>query len=287
MTQSVELYFEHLQGPSPAERRAFFLHGLLGQGGNLRTLARRFLEARPGWDAWLIDLRGHGRSPKSTPEPSLHAAAADVLQLGARSLPVAALIGHSLGGKVALAAAQQGLGGVGALPALSHVVTIDSNPGIRELPATGDSAPAVLNMLAALPPRFETRAAFVAAVAARGHSHALGQWLAMSTEPAPGGGVRFALDLAELAALLRSYLASDLWPVVAAPPASLHVHLVIGERSTAYSAADRARARELSAGSSHISADFLPTDHYVHVEDLEGLLQVLWARIPQVPPLRS
>jgi pimeloyl-ACP methyl ester carboxylesterase len=38
--------------------RAFlFLHGILGQGTNLRTLARRFVEARPMVQAVLVDLR--------------------------------------------------------------------------------------------------------------------------------------------------------------------------------------------------------------------------------------
>jgi pimeloyl-ACP methyl ester carboxylesterase len=256
----------------------------LGRGSNLRTVARHFVQARPGWDAWLVDLRGHGSSPKSTPEPSLQAAAADVRALFYGSLPVAALIGHSLGGKVALELARQDhadAAGTGrSLSTLAHVMTLDSNPGVREPALDGDSAPAVLKMLKELPATFPTRTAFVEAVLAQGKSRTLAQWLAMNTEPAQEGGVRFGLDLAELSALLLSYLQADLWPMIENPPAALCVHQVIGERSTSYAPADRTRARSAAAGSARVTVDFLPTDHWIHSEDPEGLLRVMLTRIP-------
>ena len=76
--RSVELAFEHVTSPGRATQRLLFLHGMLGRGANLRTIARRFVDQRPAWDAWLVDLRGHGASPKGSPEPSLAAAADDV-----------------------------------------------------------------------------------------------------------------------------------------------------------------------------------------------------------------
>ena len=80
----LELAFERIEGARPRKTIAF-LHGILGSGGNLRTIARRFVDARPSWTAWLVDLRGHGRSPKGTPDPSLEAAARDVVGLTARA----------------------------------------------------------------------------------------------------------------------------------------------------------------------------------------------------------
>jgi len=59
---SIELAFDRIDGPR-SERTIAFLHGILGRGGNLRTIAKRFVEARPQWTAWLVDMRGHGRSP--------------------------------------------------------------------------------------------------------------------------------------------------------------------------------------------------------------------------------
>lgn len=290
MPSPLPLAVEHLPGSVPSTRRAVFLHGMLGRGNNLRSLARRFVDARPGWDALLVDLRGHGASPKSSPDPSLSAAAGDVHALCAGS-NVAALIGHSFGGKVALevariahsAGSQTGTAAL-ALPGLAHVVTLDTNPGVRRPgDVTGrDSVVAVLQLLAGLPAVHASRTAFVEALVAQGLSRMLAGWLAQSTEAAPTapGAVRFALDLGELRALLDSYFANDLWPFLSQPPPGLHIHLVIGERSASYSPADRERAAQLAATWPQITVDLLPTDHWVHAEDPEGLLKLLAARLP-------
>lgn len=272
MSSSVELAFDAIERPG-AHRRALFLHGILGSGPNLRTLARRFVEARPGWDAWLVDLRGHGASPKGSPGPSLAAAAQDVADLASRgAVPVAALIGHSFGGKVALAAVARMPGG----HTLEHVVTLDSPPGAREPQTGGDSALSVLEMLEGLRGPFASKSEFVDAVRAKGRGKTIAQWLAMSTEPVEGG-VRFALDLQEIRALVTDYFAQDLWPVVESSRAGMH--FVVGDRSSAWSAEERARAAALAARDPRVTVDVLPTDHWVHAEDPEGLMRILLDRI--------
>src|SRR5438045_3529156 len=128
----MQLAFERIDGARP-ERTIVFLHGMLGRGRNLQTVARRFVQDHPGWTALLVDLRGHGQSPKGTPGASLEAAARDVIELAAGNQPpVTAIAGHSFGGKVALEAAR-----LGELAALNHVVVIDSTPGSRELSQSG------------------------------------------------------------------------------------------------------------------------------------------------------
>lgn len=78
------------------------LHGLFGAGQNFGTVQRR-LSAR--FRAISLDLRNHGASPHD-PAMSYDVMAADVLETLAslQALP-AALIGHSMGGKVAMRAA--------------------------------------------------------------------------------------------------------------------------------------------------------------------------------------
>ena len=44
-----------------------FLHGILGSGANWRTIAKRFIGARPRWGAVLVDLRMHGASRELAP----------------------------------------------------------------------------------------------------------------------------------------------------------------------------------------------------------------------------
>src|ERR1700754_1245749 len=83
------------------------LHGFLGSGKNLRTLAQRWLERAPDHQFVLPDLRGHGLSPPLPAQADLYTLARDVLAT-ARAAEVVepfTIVGHSLGGRVALAAA--------------------------------------------------------------------------------------------------------------------------------------------------------------------------------------
>ncbi len=75
------------------------LHGLLGQGRNWTSLARRLARGRR---VLLVDLRNHGRSPHH-PVMTYPAMAADLAALlESRGLGRVALLGHSMGGKTAI-----------------------------------------------------------------------------------------------------------------------------------------------------------------------------------------
>lgn len=83
--------------------RVVFLHGLFGQGKNWTTLARELAQdAR----VTLLDLPDHGRSLWSTTlsYPALAAAVGDALAEEGDGEPYA-VVGHSMGGKVAMALA--------------------------------------------------------------------------------------------------------------------------------------------------------------------------------------
>lgn len=263
-------------GAAP-ERSFLLLHGILGSGANLRTIARRFVAERPRWAAVLVDLRRHGASLDVAGPDTLEQAAVDVAEL-ARSLalPAGAVLGHSFGGKVAL----QWLAAAREQARLEHVHVIDSNPGARPDARGSEGTLRVVDVLDALPYPFESREAFVQAVLAQDPRPTLAQWLAMSLRR-EGDGWRFGPPLASIRALLASYFAADLWPVVESPPEGTQVHLVIGDRSTVLDAADRARASEIAAQlPARVTVDVLPTDHWVHAEDPDGLLRVLLARGP-------
>jgi pimeloyl-ACP methyl ester carboxylesterase len=266
---SLDLAIERVDGVR-AERAIAFLHGILGRGNNLRTIAKRFVEARPGWAAWLVDLRGHGRSPKSTPGPSLEAAARDVVELAGRNaMPLCALAGHSFGGKVALEAAR-----IGAIASLEHIVVIDSAPGSRDPSKGNDSVFAVIDSIESLPATFTSRTELIKAFVATGQSMALAQWLAASVEK-DGDHLRFKFDLKEIRSLLLDYFARDLWPVVEHSPGTSRIHLVIGDRSSSYSPSDRERAERIAASNERVTVDILPAGHWVHVDDLDGLLRIM------------
>jgi len=76
------------------------LHGLLGQGRNWQAIAKRL--AATGRRLHLVDLRNHGGSPRARPT-DYGAMAADIEALLDRlGLERASLLGHSMGGKVAM-----------------------------------------------------------------------------------------------------------------------------------------------------------------------------------------
>lgn len=78
------------------------IHGLLGASRNLSRLQQIFVEN--GFYTLAYDQRGHGHSPHFAPENyTLEILAEDLLEiLDQRNIPTAHLVGHSLGGKVAL-----------------------------------------------------------------------------------------------------------------------------------------------------------------------------------------
>lgn len=257
-------------GSSPT-KVVVFLHGILGTGVNLRSHARRFVERRPGYLALLVDLRAHGQSQGLDGADTVEAAARDVMET-ARGLeqPLAAVVGHSFGGKVALSLVE-------LLPTIERIVTLDSAPGLR-LDARGSEATMrVLQLLEELRGPWKTRAAFNAEVEAKGESRSMASWLAMNLEW-ESDAFRLRLDLSRIHALLESYLALDAWPVLehAVARGRPKVDLVIAKGSEVYSLEDRARAARLTRPSGPLAVHLLDGGHWVHVENPAGVDRVLW-----------
>ncbi|MES2287331.1 MAG: alpha/beta fold hydrolase [Bacteroidota bacterium] len=76
------------------------LHGLFGQNDNWGTLGRQFAEQ--GFEVYLVDLRNHGLSPHSAVW-NYQVMSDDILELiNDNNLQHVILMGHSMGGKVAM-----------------------------------------------------------------------------------------------------------------------------------------------------------------------------------------
>jgi esterase len=244
------------------------LHGLLGRGSNWRTLTRALVEAHPDWGGVLVDLRMHGESLGFGPPHTVEAAAED-LDVVAETLPgpVQAVLGHSLGGKVALAWAARRKG-------LRHAFLLDTNPGPRPAGRGSETTQEVLSLLRALPSAWPSREAFVARVEALGQPPAMARWLAMNLVRT-GSGFSVAVDLAAMEALLVDVLRRDDWGVLEAPPPGLRFHFILGGRSRTVQGEDLQRLERLAAAGRLTLTVLKEAGHWVQVDDAEGTLKAL------------
>ncbi len=261
-------------GDAPPARWLMFLHGILGRGGNWRGIARRTIARAPTWGALLVDLRAHGDSRGLTPPDTVARCAADLAGYAATlEAPVEGVLGHSFGGKVALAYAEDA-------PALRKLFVVDSYPGPRPGGRGSESVLRVLGMLGALPPRFAERDDFVAHVTGAGFSEGLARWLAQSLDRGDDGTYAFGLDLARIKALLDDYFARDLTPVIDPPRAGLEACLVVGERSEVFGEEERAHAEELAARHAGVEVAVVPdAGHWIHADAPERLVALLAERL--------
>eukprot|EP00892_Ulva_mutabilis_P005296 jgi/Ulvmu1/3138/UM015_0178.1 len=236
---------------STAENTALILHGLLGQGRNWRSFGKNLAqdarkETGRTWDVLNLDLRCHGNSsrlPGFHPPHSMRQCATDVMRFIQHKLggvQPKLVIGHSMGGKVALEY-------VRLLSETSNVQecpvwVLDSQPGT----VASDQVPDVQRVLdavqkVALPVMH--RGQFTADLKAQGFSDALVQWMASNLVPDPGaqsadstgtkgrGPLVWAFDVYGAAELYASYRAVNSWDVVAAPPPKITLHVLRAARS--------------------------------------------------------
>lgn len=247
------------QGPNAT----VLLHGFLGSGRNLRSLAQLWLERDPSRRFLVPDLRGHGDAPPLGPGDSLATLANDVLattKAGGLHPPVR-LVGHSLGGRVALVAAD-------LEPALfDQVVVLDIGPGATP-PALSESR-RVLDVLLAAPEVASDRARMRAHLMEQGLSRPLADWLLMNLRPGAGGALTWRFDRQALADLHARFSAEDLWPLV--ERAEVPLHFIRGENSSYLSPRDAERLARLGC-----VVDTLPAaGHFVHVDAPGPLVDLL------------
>ena len=251
-------------------KRLLVLHGIFGQGRNWATVASVLRQTRPDWEVVLVDLRLHGKSREGFVEPhDLRACAGDVAALAAALGGVRAVLGHSFGAKVTLAALESG----GVTPGQAWIV--DADPSARE--PSGD-AWEMLALLESLPASVPSRERFVAALLERGLLPPVAAWMATNLEPTEDGGVRLAFDLEGMEALLTSYFTTDLWGPVERPPCGLHV--IRADASRVIDAAVLARFEAAAAATQRVHLHTVRGGHWINADNPSGVAVVLGERLP-------
>ncbi len=159
------------------------LHGLLGSSRNWQTTGADLAAA---FHVFALDLRNHGRSPQASTQ-TYDDMVADVLGwMDARHLERTVLLGHSLGGKVAMALACRFHGRV------ERLIVVDIAPKTYRSNAHRAEFAAMNELdLASLQSRGEAELKFEARVA----DWAMRKFLATNLERAADGGWRWQINL--------------------------------------------------------------------------------------------
>jgi esterase len=238
-------------------RAIALVHGFLGSGRNLASLARRLSESDPALRLVLPDLTGHGTSPPLPPEATLTTLAQDLLEAIPGHFDV---IGHSLGGRVALKARTLDPERVG------RVTLLDVAPG--PIPPVASLLEPVLDALLHAPARAPSREPWRAHFAKRGVSSALIDWLLMNVVN-DGESLTWRIDRKALGELHARTRAADLWPDLEA--ARTPTYVIRGGASEFVSDEDVRRLRDFGC-----EVDTLAdAGHFVHVDAQAELLGLL------------
>lgn len=239
------------------------LHGFLGSGRNLMSLARRLSESRPELTVVLPDLRGHGSSPGLDAESTLTTLAQDVLELSQSLSPQGPceLVGHSLGGRVALCASH-------LAPAYWRKTTL-LDIGPTPFGILSGAMQRIFERLMGAPAVCSDRAAMKAFFIEGQVPGPLADWVLTNLVVGGEGRFQWRIDRAQLAQFHWNEAEVDLWPLV--PPLAAQLEVIYGGASAFVSPAMREQLR--AAG---VPVTELPgASHFVHVDALEPLVAAL------------
>jgi pimeloyl-ACP methyl ester carboxylesterase len=244
------------------DHTVFMLHGFLGSGRNLQSLARRWSEREPRLRLVLPDLTGHGMSPSPRDPPTLEQVARDVLALAddVKADEPLTIVGHSFGGRTALAMRMVDPARIG------HVVLLDITPN----PLRGDvgGLDRVLEHVLAAPARVASRDDMRTLFLGHGISPALTDWVLLNLMQ-DGDGLRWRFDRDKLKALHEQARRESLWPAVESP--GVKTTLIHGGRSRFVSEADVDRFNAAGADVIRIAE----AGHFLHVDAQPALLDHL------------
>ena len=175
---------------------ALVLHGILGAGRNWRSFIRKLSGEHPDWQFVLVDHRWHGESGAAPAPHTVEACADDLRRLvESKRLQPDLVMGHSFGGKVALAFARD----VWA-PSLSQVIVLDATPGAFVEPQTSSNNEvlAIIEAIRGTTIPSDDRRAVKAELSAAGIPLPIVEWLATSLlRDENGWRWRYDLDAVE------------------------------------------------------------------------------------------
>ncbi len=252
-----------------ATRNLVMLHGIYGRGRNWQGIARAVVAARPEYACWLVDLPHHGDSGPGAHGDTITGLAADVLDWASASqVRLDVVLGHSYGGKVALAVADV------SRTAAMQVWVIDSTPEVK---AASGSAWDMLEIVRGLPERFQSRDEAVSAIALAGFPQGVAQWMGTNLAR-DGDALVWRLDFDAMERLLRNFFETDMWAVIESPASGHDVHVLKASESSAISPA--AVERIAAASGARVHLHHRDGGHWIHAESPDVVTTLLVEHLP-------
>ncbi|KIM39337.1 hypothetical protein M413DRAFT_415968 [Hebeloma cylindrosporum] len=151
---TVELSYSSIlpENGNATEKPLVILHGLFGSKRNWGSICKALHRDMPDRPLYALDMRNHGASPHASPM-TYEAMAADVRKfIMDKGLKDVALLGHSMGGKAAMAyALSLKANGETSIP-LSQLIVLDIAPSIGSLSSDFIQYIHVMQKIEDLPP---------------------------------------------------------------------------------------------------------------------------------------
>eukprot|EP00285_Hemiselmis_virescens_P016828 CAMPEP_0173405018 /NCGR_PEP_ID=MMETSP1356-20130122/60826_1 /TAXON_ID=77927 ORGANISM="Hemiselmis virescens, Strain PCC157" /NCGR_SAMPLE_ID=MMETSP1356 /ASSEMBLY_ACC=CAM_ASM_000847 /LENGTH=393 /DNA_ID=CAMNT_0014365775 /DNA_START=162 /DNA_END=1343 /DNA_ORIENTATION=+ len=277
----------------PTRKTCYVLHGVFGGGKNWIPFVRTHLASRlPEWQFVLVDLRGHGDSIVADGANTLFQCAADIRRLAEiLGKPPDAIMGHSLGGKIAIEylryVAKEGQG------AAPMVYVLDSWAERLDLTAyANDDAFAnkgtsfmkdllpgasfmVLRHLEAIQLPVESRTDVSKRLEEQGHCRQTTTWMCSNLRRAGAGkGLEWTFDLGVMRDLIRD--AADVDSLVVMRDAVSRVVFVRAGLGMRWNPDALRRLEEGVRDNPFVSSEVIPNAaHWVHVDSPEELAGII------------
>lgn len=267
VAKSKKLYYEVLGTLSPGES-TLFLHGLLGNGKNLRGLAR----AVDAPSSILMDLRGHGKSSTFDDSNNFKNCALDVKRTLEDTTALSTLVGHSFGGRIALE--------------YTHNLRVDDLRTV--LPTTwlldtvpGQANDTVERVLAAVDRvQLSTKRDVILQLRELEIEEGIAQWLAASLQSNPDNNLEWGFNVSVAQEVLEHFGQQDFLGMVEemCVTSDATIHLVRGGKNSGWGDDPKLLPAldKLSKSLKNFHIHVLPkAGHWVHVDDLKGLVQLI------------
>ena len=233
------------------------LHGMLGSSRNWQTAGR---DLAGQFHVFALDLRNHGGSPHAA-EMTYASMVADVIAwLDARQLGRVTLLGHSMGGKVAMLVACR------HPERVTGLIVVDIAPKDYFWPAHREEF-AALNALDLA--HLASRAAADKHLESRISHWGMRKFLLTNLEQDAAGHWRWTINLPALTAALEAMEANPLAPSDQFTGAAL---FITGDRSPYVGPGDHAAIRETFPAARIVT---LPSGHNPHTEAREAFVALV------------